>query len=95
MAGGERPDPWRDEDLWPPEHVLERKRAAAARLGITPRRYEVLQLIAEGLTNREIGERLYITEETVKSHVKVIRAALGANHKAHLVAEAFRRDLLA
>jgi DNA-binding CsgD family transcriptional regulator len=37
-------------------------------LGITPREHEILGLIAEGLTNREIGERLFVSENTVKTH---------------------------
>jgi DNA-binding NarL/FixJ family response regulator len=94
VAQGERPDVWRDEDEWPPERVLRRKRAAAYRLGLHTRQYEVLLLIADGLTNRQIGERLYAPEETVKSDVKAILAALGARHRAHAVAQAFRRDLL-
>jgi two-component system nitrate/nitrite response regulator NarL len=36
---------------------------------ITPRELEILQLVAEGMSNREIGKRLYITEGTVKNHV--------------------------
>ncbi len=37
-------------------------------LGITPREHEILVLIAEGLSNREIGERLFVSENTVKTH---------------------------
>jgi hypothetical protein len=38
-------------------------------LGITPREHEILGLIAEGLSNREIGERLFVSENTVKTHL--------------------------
>lgn len=41
---------------------------ALEELGITPREFEILQLIAEGLSNREIGERLFVSENTVKTH---------------------------
>jgi DNA-binding CsgD family transcriptional regulator len=41
---------------------------AARELGLTPREHEILGLIAEGLSNREIGERIFISENTVKTH---------------------------
>jgi DNA-binding CsgD family transcriptional regulator len=37
-------------------------------VGLTPREHEILSLIAEGLSNREIGERLFVSENTVKTH---------------------------
>ena len=43
---------------------------------LTPREIEVLQLISEGLVNREIGHRLFLSEETVKSHVRHLLAKL-------------------
>ena len=45
-------------------------------LGITPREHEILGLIAEGLSNREIGERVFVSENTVKTHLSRARAAL-------------------
>ncbi|MGH9457715.1 MAG: response regulator transcription factor [Thermoanaerobaculia bacterium] len=42
--------------------------AAIRALGLTPREHEILLLIAEGLSNREIGERLFVSENTVKTH---------------------------
>ena len=39
-----------------------------AELGITPRELEILQLIAQGLSNREIAEKLFVSENTVKTH---------------------------
>ena len=61
----------------------------------TGREVEVLQLISDGLVNREIGERLYLSEETVKSHVRHILAKLQARSRAHAVAVGFRRGLIA
>jgi DNA-binding NarL/FixJ family response regulator len=61
----------------------------------TNRELEVLQLISEGLVNREIGQRLFLSEETVKSHVRHLLAKLQARSRAHAVAIGFRRSLIA
>jgi DNA-binding NarL/FixJ family response regulator len=60
----------------------------------TMREIEVLQLISDGLVNREIGQRLYLSEETVKSHVRHLLAKLQARSRAHAVAIGFRRGLI-
>jgi len=60
----------------------------------TPREREVLQLIADGLVNREIGVHLHLSEETVKSHVRHLLAKLQARSRAHAVAIGFRRGLV-
>ncbi|MDO8149898.1 AAA family ATPase [Isoptericola sp. b408] len=61
---------------------------------LTDREEEVLALVAEGLSNRLIGERLYITTKTVSVHVSNILAKLGASRRAEAVAVATRRGLL-
>jgi DNA-binding NarL/FixJ family response regulator len=58
------------------------------------REIEVLQLVSDGLVNREIGERLFLSEETVKSHVRHLLAKLQARSRAHAVAVGFRRGLI-
>jgi DNA-binding NarL/FixJ family response regulator len=60
----------------------------------TAREIEVLQLVADGLVNREIGERLFLSEETVKSHVRHLLAKLQSRSRAHAVAVGFRRGLI-
>jgi DNA-binding NarL/FixJ family response regulator len=60
----------------------------------TMREIEVLQLICDGLVNREIGQRLFLSEETVKSHVRHLLAKLQARSRAHAVAIGFRRGLI-
>ena len=60
----------------------------------TAREIEILQLVAEGLINREIGQRLFLSEETVKSHVRHLLAKLRARSRAHAVALGFQRGLL-
>ena len=60
----------------------------------TIREIEVLRLVSEGLVNREIGHRLFLSEETVKSHVRHLLAKLQARSRAHAVAIGFRRGLI-
>ena len=60
----------------------------------TMREIEVLQLISDGLVNREIGNRLFLSEETVKSHVRHLLAKLQARSRAHAVAVGVRRGLI-
>ncbi len=60
----------------------------------TMREIEVLQLISDGLVNRDIGVRLFLSEETVKSHVRHLLAKLQARSRAHAVAIGFRRGLI-
>jgi DNA-binding NarL/FixJ family response regulator len=77
--------------------VLELEPASVREVGHDPtaRETEVLQLISAGLANREIGERLFLSEETVKSHVRHLLAKLQARSRAHAVAVGFRRGLIA
>lgn len=62
---------------------------------LTPREHEVLELVAEGRSNREIAMRLYISAKTVSVHVSNILAKLDAGGRTEAVALARRRGLLA
>jgi DNA-binding NarL/FixJ family response regulator len=62
--------------------------------GLSQREIAVLKLVAEGNRNRDIGERLFITEETVKVHVRHIMEKLGANDRTQAVAIAVRRGII-
>jgi DNA-binding NarL/FixJ family response regulator len=61
---------------------------------LTSREIEVLRQIAEGNRNRDIGEKLFITEETVKVHIKNIMGKLGASDRTQAVAIAIRRGII-
>ena len=54
-------------------------------LGITPRELEILELIAQGMSNREIAERLYVSENTVKTHSSRVFDKLGARRRTQAV----------
>jgi DNA-binding CsgD family transcriptional regulator len=54
-------------------------------LGITPRELEILELIAQGLSNREIAERVYVSENTVKTHSSRVFDKLGARRRTQAV----------
>src|SRR5580704_12884933 len=61
---------------------------------LTTREIEVLSQIAEGNRNRDIGQKLFITEETVKVHIKHIMEKLGASDRTQAVAIAIRRGII-
>ncbi len=80
----------RDEEVAPVETARERAEAFA----VTPREHDVLVLVAEGLTNKEIGAQLRITEDTVKKHVQNIIWKLRAADRTQAAILAFRMGLL-
>jgi DNA-binding CsgD family transcriptional regulator len=61
---------------------------------MTKREREVLRLVADGKTNREIAERLVVSEHTVNRHVTNILAKLGASSRSAAVADALRKELI-
>jgi len=62
--------------------------------GLTPREYEVLILMVEGLSNLEIAERLTVSRATARAHVSNILAKLGVSNRAEAIALALRRKLV-
>ncbi len=61
---------------------------------LTGRELEVLQLVADGRTSREIGEELYISENTVKNHIRNILDKLGLHSRNEAVLYAVRENLI-
>jgi DNA-binding NarL/FixJ family response regulator len=64
-----------------------------ARLGLTQRESEVLELMVRGLSNRAIGQKLFIGEETVKSHARGMYRKLGVQDRAQAIATALREGI--
>jgi DNA-binding CsgD family transcriptional regulator len=71
----------------------ERKRPSSGWASLTPTELEVVKLAAKGLTNPEIGARLFIGRGTVKNHLAHVFTKLGLATRAELAAEATRRGL--
>jgi two-component system, NarL family, response regulator LiaR len=61
---------------------------------LTPRERQILQLLADGMSNAEVAAKLYISQETVKSHVRHILAKLEADTRTHAVAIAIRDSII-
>jgi DNA-binding NarL/FixJ family response regulator len=75
--------------------VLSSSAATDGRLNLTQRERDVLRLLADGMTNEEIGKSLFISPETVRTHVRKAMAKLDADTRTQAVATALRQSLIA
>ncbi len=73
---------------------FERNATNLAQLGITPRELEILDVMAAGLSNREIAERLFVSENTVKTHAARLFAKLSARRRTQAVQRAKEAGLI-
>jgi DNA-binding NarL/FixJ family response regulator len=77
-----------------PSHIAERLAEHITDEALTGREIDVLRHIAGGNRNRDIAEKLFISEETVKVHIKHIMDKLGASDRTQAVAIALRRGII-
>ena len=73
------------EVLVPAPSEFVRDQGKVESLGITPRELEILELIAQGLSNKEIADRVFVSENTVKTHSSRVFDKLGARRRTQAV----------
>lgn len=61
---------------------------------LTAREAEILSLLADGLTNREIASSLFVSESTVRAHLRTVTQKLGVNNRVHAVARALQLGMV-
>jgi len=76
------------------DEALPASEFVCAGIKISPRESEIIRLVAEGLTNKEIADRLFLSTHTVTTHRKNIMAKLGVNNTAGLVLFAIRNSIV-
>lgn len=74
---------------------FQRNQARVEQLGITARELEILEAIAAGLSNREIAERLFVSENTVKTHASRVFDKLSARRRTQAVQVAKEAGIIA
>ena len=73
---------------------FERNEAQLEKLGITPRELEIIEAMAAGFSNREIAERLFVSENTVKTHAGRVFDKLSAQRRTQAVQRAKEAGLI-
>lgn len=74
--------------------IPQRQEETESLEALTPRESEVLQLLSEGLGNKEIAFRLHISEHTIKFHIRSILGKLGASSRTEAVSRGLRSGLI-
>jgi two-component system NarL family response regulator len=77
-----------------PERVAERLAERRQRADLSQREMEVLQLLIKGRSNKEIGTALFVTEDTVKAHLKTLFAKLNVRDRTEAAISAIRHGIV-
>ena len=70
------------------------QRAARRTPSLSAREREIIELLADGLTGEEVAARLFLSSETVKTHIRNATTKLGARNRVHAIAIALRDGLI-
>lgn len=81
-------------ERWIPGHIAHQAVQRAARVKLSPRENEILQLVAQGYRNREIADQLVISENTVRNHIFNLLEKLGTTHRTEAIAMAIHQGLV-
>ncbi|MEO7099217.1 MAG: response regulator transcription factor [Luteolibacter sp.] len=77
-----------------PNAIATRLADRLVRPTLTPRELEVLRLVAKGRTNKELASAMFVSEETVKTHVKALFLKLGVHDRAEAVSVSLKRGII-
>ena len=77
-----------------PQNIASRLADRLIRPNLTPREFDVLRLVSRGRTNKEMASAMFISEETVKSHMKSLFQKLGVHDRAEAVSVSLQRGLI-
>ncbi len=79
---------------WIPPHIAQQLADRISRAQLSTRETEILQLMASGMRNKEIGQKLFISENTVRNHILSLLQKLGTAHRTEAIALAIRQGLV-
>jgi len=79
---------------WIPPAIASKLAGRISHSALSPREAEILQLVAKGLTNKEIGSTLFISDKTARNHVISLMAKLDAKDRTEAVTIAIRKGLI-
>lgn len=77
-----------------PDHQFEVDQSQLSKLGISKREFEILQLINEGLSNQQIADKLFVSENTVKKHISNLFFKMDVERRTEAIRKAKNLKLL-